>query len=140
MGSIQTSTIKVPKEVLESIKVYCQKNGKQVGNFVETVWNFIKKNELDIYDLDSTPCLPVREHETDKIEALASLMANFISTSQQTQLQIPNLEQITQQSKELGTLQAQNEALREWKEKAIAEFHRIENEQKIIGKIRIQIP
>lgn len=140
MKSIQTSTIKVPKDVLENIKIYCNKNGKQVGSFVETAWNFIEKNDLDIYDLDATPCLLVHEYETSKIEVLTSLMANFISVSQKAQQQIPNLQQIAQQSKELGTLQAQNEALREWKEKAIAEFHRIEEEQKVIGKIRIQIP
>lgn len=55
MEDIKTSTIRVPKNILEDIKVYCRKAGKPIGEWVETAWNFISKNDFDIYDTESTP-------------------------------------------------------------------------------------
>ena len=78
--NIQTSTIKVPKSVLEDIKIYCKKHGKPVGEWVETAWSFIKKNDFDIYDTEATPFLPVPEEQTKKsnqVEILCKLMSEF---------------------------------------------------------------
>lgn len=86
MTNIQTTTIRVPKEVAESIKIYCKKHGRNVGDFVESAWNFIEKNDFDIYDDEATPCLPVQEQQGSEIAALCKLMAEFISTTQQKQL------------------------------------------------------
>jgi seryl-tRNA synthetase len=86
MANIQTTTIRVPKEVAESIKIYCKKHGRNVGDFVESAWNFIEKNDFDIYDDEATPCLPVQEQQGSEIAALCKLMAEFISTTQQKQL------------------------------------------------------
>ena len=89
MSNLQTTTIRVPKEVVESIKIYCKKNGRNVGNWVEDAWYFIQKNEFDIYDQDSTPFLPVKEEPQGKeVAALCKLMADFITNS--TQRQLPN--------------------------------------------------
>lgn len=94
MSNLQTTTIRVPKEVVESIKIYCKKNGRNVGNWVEDAWYFIQKNEFDIYDQDSTPFLPVKEEPQGKeVEALCKLMAEFISTSQK-QLPDNNREEV----------------------------------------------
>lgn len=41
--NIQTSTLRVPKNILEEIKIYCRKAGKPVGEWVETAWKFIEK-------------------------------------------------------------------------------------------------
>ena len=57
--NIQTSTLRVPKSILEEIKIYCRKAGKPVGEWVETAWKFIEKNDFDIYDKETTPFLPV---------------------------------------------------------------------------------
>ena len=43
--NIQTSTLRVPKNILEKIKIYCRKAGKPVGEWVETAWKFIEKNK-----------------------------------------------------------------------------------------------
>lgn len=86
MTNIQTTTIRVPKEVAESIKIYCKKHGRTIGDFVESAWNFIEKNEFDIYDNEATPCLPVQEQQGTEITALCKLMAEFISATQQKQL------------------------------------------------------
>ena len=48
--NIQTSTLRVPKSILEEIKIYCRKAGKPVGEWVETAWKFIEKNDFDIYE------------------------------------------------------------------------------------------
>ena len=42
--NIQTSTLRVPKSILEEIKIYCRKAGKPVGGWVEKAWKFIEKN------------------------------------------------------------------------------------------------
>ena len=86
MTNIQTTTIRVPKEVAESIKIYCKKHGRTIGDFVESAWNFIEKNDFDIYDNEATPCLPVQEQQGSEVAALCKLMAEFISTTQQKQL------------------------------------------------------
>ena len=52
--NIQTSTLRVPKSILEEIKIYCRKAGKPVGEWVETAWKFIEKNDFDIYDKETT--------------------------------------------------------------------------------------
>jgi hypothetical protein len=57
MSDIQTSTIRVPKNVLEDIKIYCRKAGQPVGEWVEKAWNFLQKNDFDIYDTEATPSL-----------------------------------------------------------------------------------
>jgi hypothetical protein len=107
MSNLQTSTIRVPKEILDSIKIYCKKNGKNVGDWVETAWNFIQKNDFDIYDQETTPFIPVQEQpRANGVEALCKLMAEFISTSQQQQLQLPdNREDIANREKDIAWLQ-----------------------------------
>lgn len=87
MPNLQTGTIRVSKEILDSIKIYCRKHNKNIGDWVETAWNFIQKNDFDIYDQETTPFLPVQEEPQGKeVAALCKLMAEFISTTQQKQL------------------------------------------------------
>lgn len=89
MSNLQTGTIRVSKEVLDAIKIYCRRHDKNMGNWVEDAWYFIQKNEFDIYDQDSTPFLPVKEEPQGKeVAALCKLMADFITNS--TQRQLPN--------------------------------------------------
>ena len=91
MTNIQTSTIRVPKDILESIKIYCKKNGKNVGDWVESAWKFIEKNDFDIYDEEATPCLPVQEQPQGKESAaLFAAMTEFVNAQRQLQLQLPN--------------------------------------------------
>ena len=78
MSDIQTSTIRVPKNVLEDIKIYCRKAGQPVGEWVEKAWNFLQKNDFDIYDTEATPSLPVPaevERERNQVDALCKLMS-----------------------------------------------------------------
>lgn len=104
MSNLQTSTIRVPKEVLDSIKIYCKKNGKNVGDWVETAWNFIQKNDFDIYDQEATPFLPVQEQPQGKeVAALCKLMVEFINTANQ-QKQLPESE-INNREKEIERLE-----------------------------------
>ena len=92
MSDIQTSTIRVPKNVLEDIKIYCRKAGQPVGEWVEKTWSFLQKNDFDIYDTEATPFLPVPaevEKERSQVDALCKLMSEFILSQKQVQLPAP---------------------------------------------------
>jgi exonuclease VII large subunit len=91
MSNLQTGTIRVSKEVLDSIKIYCRKHNKNMGEFVESAWKFIEKNELDIYDEEATPCFPVQQEQLQgKESALYAAMTEFVNAQRQLQLQLPN--------------------------------------------------
>ena len=159
MEDIKTSTIRVPKNILEDIKVYCRKAGKPIGEWVETAWSFISKNDFDIYDTESTPFLPVPkeiEKERSQVEVLCKLMAEFITAQEQNQLPAPELiahaseekaraeAKIQEQEKEIQRMQEdiirlRNEImnLQSYKEKAYRELCRVRDEQKTIGKIKV---
>lgn len=150
MSDIQTSTIRVPKNVLEDIKIYCRKAGQPVGEWVEKTWSFLQKNDFDIYDTEATPFLPVPaevEKERSQVDALCKLMSEFILSQKQVQLPAPEIiakaaeEKAKAESKvqaqELQRLRDENKALRERYEKAHKELCRVRDEQKTIGKIKV---
>lgn len=148
MSDIQTSTIRVPKNVLEDIKIYCRKAGQPVGEWVEKAWNFLQKNDFDIYDTEATPFLPVPaevERERNQVDALCKLMSEFIISQKQAQLPTPDI--ITKAAeekvkadfleKELKHLREENKVLQERYEKAHKELVRVQIEQKTLGKIKV---
>lgn len=152
MSDIQTSTIRVPKNVLEDIKIYCRKAGQPVGEWVEKAWVFMQKNDFDIYDTEATPCLPVPievEKERNQVDALCKLMSEFIISQRQVQLPSPEIIakaaedkvraefKAQEQEKELQQLREENKALRERYEKAHKELVRVQTEQKTLGKIKV---
>lgn len=148
MSDIQTSTIRVPKNVLEDIKIYCRKAGQPVGEWVEKAWNFLQKNDFDIYDTEVTPFLPVPaevERERNQVDALCKLMSEFIISQKQAQPPEPDIiAKATEEKvradfleKELQQLREENKALRERYEKAHKELVRVQIEQKTLGKIKV---
>ena len=152
MSDIQTSTIRVPKNVLEDIKIYCRKAGQPVGEWVEKAWRFLQKNDFDIYDTEATPFLPVPaevERERNQVDALCKLMSEFIISQKQIQLPAPEIiakaaeekaqaeSKVQEQAQELQRLRNENKALRERYEKAHKELCRVRDEQKTIGKIKV---
>lgn len=154
MSDIQTSTIRVPKKVLEDIKIYCRKAGQPVGEWVEKAWFFLQKNDFDIYDTEATPSLPVIaqvEKERNQVDALCKLMSEFIVSQRQIQLPAPEIiakaaEEKAQaefkaqeQAKELERLQEENKVLQERIDKARKELIRVQTEQSTFGKIKVNI-
>lgn len=152
MSNIQTSTIRVPKNVLEDIKIYCRKAGQPVGEWVEKAWFFLQKNDFDIYDTEATPSLPVIaqvEKERNQVDALCKLMSEFIVSQRQIQLPAPEIiakaaEEKAQaefkaqeQAKELERLQEENKVLQERIDKARKELIRVQTEQSTFGKIKV---
>lgn len=148
MSDIQTSTIRVPKNVLEDIKIYCRKAGQPVGEWVEKAWNFLQKNDFDIYDTEATPSLPVPaevERERNQVDALCKLMSEFIISQKQVQLSAPDIiAKATEEKvradfleKELQQLREENKVLQERYEKAHKELVRVQIEQKTLGKIKV---
>ena len=152
MNNIQTSTIRVPKKTLEDIKIYCRKAGQPVGEWVEKAWEFLQKNDFDIYDNEATPCLPIPaevEKERSQVDALCKLMSEVIISQKQVQLPAPEIiakaaeekakaeSKVQEQEQELQRLREENKALRERYEKAHKELCRVRDEQKTIGKIKV---
>lgn len=152
MCDIQSSTIRVPKNVLEDIKIYCRKAGQPVGEWVEKAWFFLQKNDFDIYDTEATPFLPVPaeiEKERNQVDALCKLMSEFIISQRQIQLPAPEFiiqaatekaqaeSKVHEQAKELERLQEENKVLQERIEKAHKELIRVQTEQKTFGKIKV---
>lgn len=159
MSDIQTSTIRVPKNVLEDIKIYCRKAGQPIGEWVEKAWVFLQKNDFDIYDTETTPFLPVPaevEKERNQVDALCKLMSEFIISQKQVQLPAPEIiaqaaeekakaeSRAKEQEKELRLMQEENDRLRNeikdlqaYKEKAHRELCRVRDEQKTFGKIHV---
>ena len=150
--NIQTSTIKVPKSVLEDVKIYCKKHGKPVGEWVETAWNFIEKNDFDIYDEESTPALMVPEvqaNQEGQVEGLCMLMKELLSSqreaisTQQKALLPPSdyielRENKARLEEQVKNLEAEVTQLKEYQEKAHAELYRIRDEQNYFGKIEVR--
>lgn len=154
MSDIQTSTIRVPKNVLEDIKIYCRKAGQPVGEWVENAWRFLQKNDFDIYDTEATPSLPVIaqvEKERNQVDALCKLMSEFIISQRQIQLPAPETIakaaeekaqaefKVQEQAKELERLQEENKVLQERIDKARKELIRVQTEQSTFGKIKVNI-
>ena len=148
MSDIQTSTIRVPKNVLEDIKIYCRKAGQPVGEWVEKAWNFLQKNDFDIYDTEATPSLPIPaevERERNQVDALCKLMSEFIISQKQVQLSAPDIiAKATEEKvradfleKELQQLREENKVLQERYEKAHKELVRVQIEQRTLGKIKV---
>lgn len=150
--NIQTSTIRVPKNVLESIKIYCRKFGRPIGEWVEMAWNFIEKNDFDIYDTEATPSITVQdiEKQQSQVEILCKLMTEIL-TRQQSMVQLPAPDlvasaveakakaeaELAAAKQEIERLQNEIKHLRDYKEKARQELCRVRDEQKVIGKIKI---
>lgn len=152
MSDIQTSTIRVPKNVLEDIKIYCRKAGQPVGEWVEKAWCFLQKNDFDIYDTETTPFLPVPaevERERNQVDALCKLMSEFIISQKQIQLPAPEIIakaaeekaqaefKVQEQAKELEQLREENKVLQERIDKALKELIRVQTEQRTFGKIKV---
>lgn len=152
MSDIQTSTIRVPKNVLEDIKIYCRKAGQPVGEWVEKAWCFLQKNDFDIYDTETTPFLPVPaevERERNQVDALCKLMSEFIISQKQIQLPAPEIIakaaeekaqaefKVQEQAKELERLREENKVLQERIDKALKELIRVQTEQCTFGKIKV---
>ena len=139
MSDIQTSTIRVPKNVLEDIKIYCRKAGQPVGEWVEKAWRFLQKNDFDIYDTEATPFLPVPaevEKERSQVDALCKLMSEFIISQKQAQLPPPDIQQkatdrIAELEHLIGKYQEKLDSLSEDKTRLIKE--RLQWEQKYYG-------
>ena len=152
MSDIQTSTIRVPKNVLEDIKIYCRKAGQPVGEWVEKTWSFLNFIICYIFATVFGACVPVPaevEKERSQVDALCKLMSEFILSQKQVQLPAPEIiakaaeekakaeSKVQEQAQELQRLRDENKALRERYEKAHKELCRVRDEQKTFGKIKV---
>ena len=115
-------------------------------------WNFIEKNDFDIYDTEATPSITVQdiEKQQSQVEILCKLMTEIL-TRQQSMVQLPAPDlvasaveakakaeaELAAAKQEIERLQNEIKHLRDYKEKARQELCRVRDEQKLIGKIKI---
>ena len=131
--SIQYTTLKVPKDITEKIKIYCKKQGQPIGEFIAQAWLFIEQDEFDIYDKNNTAALHVpMKQEGEKINSLVPLTM----ISEHMERNRPDLLAVVEIAKELGMSQVDNTTLSSKVEQLTAE---IEQQQKDIAKMRNKI-
>lgn len=90
------------------IEDYCKKYNILKKDFVGQAVRWFMDNDIDIRsEVSFAPVQEVREQpRANGVEALCKLMAEFISTSQQQQLQLPdNREDIANREKDIAWLQ-----------------------------------
>lgn len=150
------TTIAVDIVTSKSLDLYCKRCGILKKDFVRVALEWF--NDLDIDITSETRYKPEQDIKHEEMEQLPvvkqqmdglyQLMANFISHA------TPNIDVITKNAEDMGIIKAQNEILRSqnedfvmkikeltaWKENAIKEFIRVQNEQKTFGKVKLSIP
>lgn len=152
----KTTTIAIDIATSESLDTYCRKHGILKKDFVKIALEWFDNMDIDI--TSETHYMPNQEVKNDpvaphlpginQLNGLYQLFSDYIVKS------TPNLEEIAKTAEEMGTLRAENKSLQtsvhqlndkiaelsEKRERILRELIRVQNEQKTIGKIKINIP
>ncbi len=73
-----STTLQVSKDIQQKIKESCRKSGKGIGEWCDAAFYFINKNgwlENEMWNMELTPSLPIREKEPNQIELIRSTMS-----------------------------------------------------------------
>ena len=148
-----STTLQVSKDIQQKIKESCRKSGKGIGEWCDAAFYFINKNgwlENEMWDMELTPSLPIRDKEPNQIELIRSTMSEqllpIIQQINPTRLlemgaNTGKMEgKIETLQEQINKIEKEKEALQRRLDAAISELKRIEREQKTIGKIKINIP
>lgn len=157
------TTIAISQESAQKLDEYLQ--GKVISRkeFVELSCDYFQRTGFDLrgsaFDLSPFEKLADRMDNTVSILEEKQINTEVIrllleSVREQSNRQLPGPEliakateekikaesQITALQKDVTRLEKENEELKKWKETVMKELVRIQNEQKTIGKIKINIP
>ena len=163
----EKTTISISGETSERLEIYCRANGILRKEFVSLALEYFERTGFDLKSnaLDYSPLEKIigelnevkatMQTSNEGTEAIRQLLQ---AVREQTAKQLPAPELIAQateakakaeslaaeQAKELQVLQEENDrlrneikALQEYKEKAHRELCRVRDEQKTIGKIKV---
>lgn len=158
----EKTTISISGETSERLELYCKANGILRKDFVSLALDYFERTGFDLKSnaLDYSPLEKIigelKEVKTtmqtsnEGTEAVRQLLQ---AVREQTAKQLPAPELIAhaaeekakaeakseEQEREIARLRSENSALLEYKEKAYRELCRIRDEQKTIGKIKVNI-
>ena len=136
------TSIAISSDTLEAVNEYCTKYRIPKKSFVELALKWVTENDIDLSS--ETTYKPVQIDEQEKIntriEAMCDLMKEFITSSMRQQDEIANkaIEEHTLTTRKICSMEAKINHLERWKEKAKEELQRIQREQPLIGRIKVQ--
>lgn len=156
----EKTTISISGETSERLELYCKANGILRKDFVSLALDYFERTGFDLKSnaLDYSPLEKIiGELKEVKItmqtsnEGTETIRQLLQAVREQTTKQLPAPELIAhaaeekakaeakseEQEREIARLRSENSALLEYKEKAHRELCRVRDEQKTIGKIKV---
>ena len=156
----EKTTISISGETSERLEIYCRANGILRKEFVSLALDYFERTGFDLQSnaLDYSPLEKIigelKEVKTTmktKNEGTEAVRQFLQVVREQTTKQLPAPELIAhaaeekakaeakseEQEREIARLRSENSALQEYKEKAHQELCRVRDEQKTIGKIKV---
>lgn len=156
----EKTTISISGETSERLEIYCRANGILRKEFVSLALDYFERTGFDLQSnaLDYSPLekiigelkevkttMQTNNEETEAVRQFLQVVR------EQTTKQLPAPELIAhaaeekakaeakseEQEREIARLRSENSALQEYKEKAHQELCRVRDEQKTIGKIKV---
>lgn len=135
----EKTTISISGETSERLEIYCRANGILRKEFVSLALEYFERTGFDLKSnaLDYSPLEKI-------IGELNEVKATMQTSNEGTEAKAKAESLAAEQAKELQVLQEENnrlrneiKALQEYKEKAHRELCRVRDEQKTIGKIKV---
>ena len=156
----EKTTISISGETSERLEIYCRANGILRKEFVSLALDYFERTGFDLQSnaLDYSPLEKIigelKEVKTTmqpNNEGTEAVRQFLQVVREQTTKQLPAPELIAhaaeekakaeakseEQEREIARLRSENSALQEYKEKAHQELCRVRDEQKTIGKIKV---
>jgi hypothetical protein len=156
----EKTTISISGETSERLELYCKANGILRKDFVSLALDYFERTGFDLKSnaLDYSPLEKIigelKEVKTTmqtSNEGTETIRQLLQAVREQTAKQLPAPELIAhaaeekakaeakseEQEREIARLRSENSALLEYKEKAHRELCRVRDEQKTIGKIKV---
>ena len=156
----EKTTISISGETSERLEIYCRANGILRKEFVSLALDYFERTGFDLQSnaLDYSPLEKIigelKEVKTTmqtSNEGTETVRQLLQAVREQTTKQLPAPELIAhaaeekakaeakseEQEREIARLRSENSALQEYKEKAHQELCRVRDEQKTIGKIKV---
>lgn len=150
------TTIAVDIATSEALDGYCKRCGILKKDFVRIALEWFDELDIDITsETHYKPEQMIRDAELEQlpivkqqVNGLYQLLSGFIDKA------TINIDSVVKTAEDLGNIRAKNESLKSqnkelldrveelstWKRNAIEEFVRVQDQQKVFGKIKIKIP
>ena len=142
----EKTTISISGETSERLEIYCRANGILRKEFVSLALDYFERTGFDLQS-NALDYSPLEKIIGELKEVKTTMQTNNEGTEavrqflqvvrEQTTKQLPAPELIAHAAEEKAKAESENSALQEYKEKAHQELCRVRDEQKTIGKIKV---